>query len=1728
MAGKKYSEARGDFRKAPRFKGFGTYGKEVRKVVCTAVATLMVASLIVPALAQVEWPAAIKRFERVSPVETLRVEQGAVEAADLELPASLRAVAPLPEGADPASFAQAEPAADVSDGSVSYDYYHYGYVAPKGADGIYAAAKEATAEGGATPLEHRAVYSILYAKVVGGEPVSEVGEVAHRVYGSLEGGALSWYECDEAGNVTGQVVDVPVAWNTDGYQKDEPGTYTVEASFTGYSYAQARPFAKVAVEEKEGCSCGAGEDAEASAHAEGCPLHVHDQAAESGGIDAEAPESEDGATEAEAPDAEQSECACGAAEGERHAEGCPLYAEPAEGCRCAADGGPIDADNFPWAHQEGCPSFSPVECMCREMVEVEIEDRSEDGTVTKSTTLVPGDFSHVHDATNVDCPLYSTDAARFTKLATGEVSYMTKTDIEHILAAQEAGKMLYPVLGTIEAEGSAQEDDESANILDFVADLFMPEKAYAAEGNNGSNDAAIDTFIRSNTPTSGSPSRIYHHTFDGVDLSLQTPGSWADYINTIFMNKGYEEFSWTDAAKMNIHNGWSYSGVVANSSSGTVRDNPLRIPVRENSVWTVYSGEQLRYALNNIAHHPQPVDTVRLAADIDLNGKEVNWEMPVITDRSLIIDGSSHSICNVSLLNSADPSLRLNFFLRCTSDPIRDVLTLKDIDFRSVLNASFATNTAGEGYAGLFRGANYDAQFDRVRLFDSLTYIADKSPSGTGSVPSFLFQGFHSGSIARCSAQNSSLYGASHINPFASNIAGDMHITNCYVANNLIASTGIHSAGFMSCYSGTGCKVDSCFAVNEMYGSYIVGGFKGYNLKSVTNCFSSGKLEGYEQLGGFAWVSQANESVVENCYSTMLVGLRTNPYRQGGFYCQEAPLNSNNSIGLTYTRNCYAAGEVGNFDTDMANNSTKQGGFAELSPSDSSRWQNCYYDKQTSAMREWAAGDSRRVAGVTGVLTTDAKGATGLTSAPGSSGFTGFGDNTLWSYQAEHYPQLNVFANASSADWGSPERAELVRAYSLASTSTVFLNTWDSGYDWDGNGVRTKDPVSYNRLVTKDHKGEIGTYDTVRDITTDAPVTASASWSQMIPGGAPVDYDGDGTADGAAMDVSASAGIEVKSPGMDWWRIGAASGGQEGWRPIRLISYMDVDAGADAVKSPGQSYDHRADVELTMMDSITEDLVVGIDDAQVWSTAKRGGYPDSKKYWAVPTTHMETRFSASKDAWLYTEVWRAKQNPDGSFVTDANGNLVPDLSVKVTGAGTGAGATLTERKWNGEVALYEDTSVERKYVVTYYWMLKDGRYRADDKVVTITPGDYAVRVNVLKAADDSPDPDSLRLGAAEDNALLEPGYSLSATTLGSFEAPSRVPYTHNASAAWKKDRGSVTVAKARLELYGAPRDDGSRPLMGSATVPGDLAEGDEITVPVELWYNAYEYDAVQGADREVAATQTVDVTYTVAQDAEGGLCLRFNKLANAPADEIASALLGGDASGVAATAHDGTATRAYVNDMMYDVELTLWTAEGIPFSFTKVDEEGAPLEGARFQLYGCSHVHDRWCGAAAESQGKAGWDADCNHYNKVEAGAVVAGDGHEETAGEGTEALGCWDASAPLFDATTGADGKVYFDKLVTGDYMLAETETKDGYQLPHGQWMLRVDSVAGTVDVVARGEVPPAFKVDAETGAYSVANYPQWVLPLTGGSGAILATALGAALACGGAALALSRKRGR
>ena len=749
--------------------------------------------------------------------------------------------------------------------------------------------------------------------------------------------------------------------------------------------------------------------------------------------------------------------------------------------------------------------------------------------------------------------------------------------------------------------------------------------------------------------------------------------------------------------------------------------------------------------------------------------------------------------------------------------------------------------------------------------------------------------------VSKCSVENSVVAGLGHPGALFTFVNGIYLKNSCGINNTVYSMTQAHGGLLCSC-SATFSKLENCFASGEMYAQSGSGGLVGQMTRNgdIVRCFATGKLEASRTSAGFTSGGGFNEGGyqyrvnIEDCYTTVLVGLRSDNNSLGGFI---------GYAGKATIKNSYAAGEVGDFSTDLTKKGNV-GGFVTTKNDELHAYTNCYYDKQTTAMREWAAGNTKNLPGVTGLLTsTSPKNKTGANpKGNGMASGENFGLGAKgWTYTAGHYPQLSVFADATPTDWGDKKVAPLVRAASMASTATVFLNTWDEGYDWDNSGVRSADKVSYNRSPDGTlHRADKLTYDTVREIISPFTVT-NGTWKELITGGAKTKMKLVGALQGTESKNVVIAGGKgtVAGPGMNWFSVtneDPQSSRASLSRPLRLIGYMSIDAGNDrteaaknAVKDGG-TYNHRKGVTLTMMDEITDNLVVGINDNDPWSTAKRAGYPTvsdnddawSTGFYGVPTdntNHLATRFSASKGAILNTEIWRVDKDSAGNYIKNPDGTYKTKYSVKVTGEGTN-GPTLTtdEKKWNGETPF--SVSEKQMYVVSYYWQLADGRYVTDSKLVEIVPSSLR-HLQVVACRSDNTPASTLQVDAQKGEVA-----SLSTAATGSHVSTDNIPVASPSTAVWKKTNPDTVLKQLSVKMV-----DNDDNLRGEATIDEakirTVAPGNPVNIPVKVTY-FYTTDVDQGPGstqqfREESLETTATVTYQLCVTNDGQYYIQFNR-----------------------------------------------------------------------------------------------------------------------------------------------------------------------------------------------------------------------------------------------------------
>ena len=183
-----------------------------------------------------------------------------------------------------------------------------------------------------------------------------------------------------------------------------------------------------------------------------------------------------------------------------------------------------------------------------------------------------------------------------------------------------------------------------------------------------------------------------------------------------------------------------------------------------------------------------------------------------------------------------------------------------------------------------------------------------------------------------------------------------------------------------------------------------------------------------------------------------------------------------------------------------------------------------------------------------------------------------------------------------------------------------------------------------------------------------------------------------------------------------------------------------------------------------------------------------------------------------------------------------------------------------------------------------------------------------------------------------------------------------------------------------------------------------------------------------------------------------------------------------------------TAYLEYDNAVLESEEPRVLCEKG-SFAFIKTDESDKELAGAEFKLFVCQYKDE---------------------------------EGHEHSELVDNTEDNCW----ILYKTVTSeeATGAVIFSDMPKQDYMLVETKAPNGYILPVGQWLLQPavdDGKLVFMPTAKKGEeekLPPAFKVmtdDDNAAYYTLPNYRNFTLPLTGGKGARTIAVCGAVLVC-------------
>lgn len=774
--------------------------------------------------------------------------------------------------------------------------------------------------------------------------------------------------------------------------------------------------------------------------------------------------------------------------------------------------------------------------------------------------------------------------------------------------------------------------------------------------------------------------------------------------------------------------------------------------------YVVNNADELRWALVNAdAHAAAGVKGIKINKDIDLAGYDkYNWKSVDISS-DITIDGNDHTVYNM-YINAAREYY--NGFLGQVTN---ENFYCKNLSFsNNDLTWGAVPGLKANDGKGWEKGGNavFSGSFaagHMYKIFSKNTEIlGGYGTSGLITCPSLIVT---PKTMDCCGTENVQIYskdtgglGGESCVSSVCEFSNHLTITNTFAIDGTIIAVGGHSGGFTSCNNNL--TVKKCFSNVDVYGNKTTGAFIGiihFGETLVEDCYCSGKIEGNDIIGGFvAGEGAADKITMKNCYSTAMVGMDGGGTNMGSFAGQ---VNSK----FTFT-NCYGAGETGSLATSMTDPGSV-GGFA--GSSDAATYANCYYDKQTTAMREWCVGGSKTTTGITGLLTTDSvKAGSGLASTSAPT----FSSDSDWLCKAEQYPQLTSFANAADSDFGG--NGAKVRAYSKASVQTALLETYDK--KWDG---------STNSDTT--------VYDTVRDITSKFKLSDNGSWNVGTK-----NADGTYTKQTVSFNnksysvltkkkVSGSDWITDFAPGIEWTRVEATDDSETGFRNMRFVPTVNLDAGKGTSVVVGSTYDHRTTptmVYTTAADMANKNYLF---EGSYNTATNSGTVLNSSAANGIATGHK-----------VHTMVYDIPKNTMNN-VTAFTVAQLKAWEQNGTENTSGTAASIDEQ-YTGLSKMTK--SQKGRHLLEYVWELPDGRYVRNAKMVTVMDEPENIAVNVVDDVTSSTpkaDSTSAKLGVNQ-------GSDTTVSTSTTASANADINYSGKATVAYKVATNKYNLPTRKL------------------------------------------------------------------------------------------------------------------------------------------------------------------------------------------------------------------------------------------------------------------------------------------------------------------------------------------
>ncbi|MDA3799205.1 MAG: hypothetical protein PF692_09015 [Kiritimatiellae bacterium] len=334
-----------------------------------------------------------------------------------------------------------------------------------------------------------------------------------------------------------------------------------------------------------------------------------------------------------------------------------------------------------------------------------------------------------------------------------------------------------------------------------------------------------------------------------------------------------------------------------------------------------------------------------MTSDIDLSG--TNFSKAVITEVSFsgCFDGNNKTISNLSIGGGSVTNSSLGLFKFIHADGVVKNLSVVDcfITGRNYVGGLCGINRGI--ISNCFAGGIINGVENVGGLCgQNLEYISGSSSTGTVSGHSYVGglcgvnddATFWSSFITNCFS-SASVVGDSE-SEFVGGLCGDNNnglISFCYSTGSVVGYRcvgGLIGIGGWAEFSYSSADVSLC------NGGTVIGGFIGFCLREIVECYSSGTVSGYVGIGGFVGL---NYAYIHDCYSTSII-------EGDGYYATGGFCGVNDSWGSILR--CYAAGSihnngittfVGTYDGIGADDGTVDSCFFDFEIAHEPNW---YYD----------------------------------------------------------------------------------------------------------------------------------------------------------------------------------------------------------------------------------------------------------------------------------------------------------------------------------------------------------------------------------------------------------------------------------------------------------------------------------------------------------------------------------------------------------------------------------------------------------------------------------------------------------------------------------------------------------------------------------------------------------------------------------------------------------------